>query len=92
MISNLWQQDYQNKNVMEIARQSGSLYDSFVMLLDDISKMEKKFKETNALFENVHKRISSGKGNLIKRVENIKKLGAKTKKSLPEEFKDAALD
>jgi len=72
MISNLWQQDYQNKNVMEIARQSGSLYDSFVMLLDDISKMEKKFKETSSLFENVQKRISSGKGNLIKRVENIK--------------------
>ena len=92
MISNLWQQDYQNKNVMEIAKQSGSLYDSFVMLLDDISKMEKKFKETNSLFENIQKRISSGKGNLIKRVENIKKLGAKTKKSLPEEFKDATLE
>ncbi len=89
MISNIWQQDYQNKNVMEIARQSGGLYDSFVLLLDDFSKMEKKMGETQELFTNVQKRISTGKGNLIGRVEKIKKLGAKTKKSLPEKYSDA---
>ena len=89
MISNMWQQDYQNKNVMEIARQSGGLYDSFVLLLDDFSKMEKKMGETQELFVNVQKRISTGKGNLIGRVEKIKKLGAKTKKSLPEKYTDA---
>ncbi len=89
MISNIWQQDYQNKNVMEIARQSGGLYDSFVLLLDDFSKMEKKMGETQELFSNVQKRISTGKGNLIGRVEKIKKLGAKTKKSLPEKYSDA---
>lgn len=89
MISNMWQQDYQNKNVMEIARQSGGLYDSFVLLLDDFSKMEKKMGETQELFINVQKRISTGKGNLIGRVEKIKKLGAKTKKSLPEKYTDA---
>lgn len=89
MISNIWQQDYQNKNVMEIARQSGGLYDSFVLLLDDFLKMEKKMGETQDLFNNVQKRISSGKGNLIGRVEKIKKLGAKTKKSLPTKYNDA---
>lgn len=89
MISNIWQQDYQNKNVMEIARQSGGLYDSFVLLLDDFSKIEKKMLETQDLFSNVQKRISTGKGNLIGRVEKIKKLGAKTKKSLPEKYNDA---
>ena len=89
MISNIWQQDYQNKNVMEIARQSGGLYDSFVLLLDDFSKMEKKMGETQDLFINVQKRISTGKGNLIGRVEKIKKLGAKTKKSLPDKFNNA---
>jgi len=92
MISNIWQQDFQNKNVIEIARQSGGLYDSFVLLLDDFLKMEKKMDETKELFANVQKRISTGKGNLIGRVEKIKKLGAKTKKSLPENFKDAALE
>ncbi len=89
MISNLWQQDYQNKNVMEIARQSGNLYDRFVLLLDDFSKMEKHINETQNVFNNIQKRISTGKGNLIGRVEKIKTLGAKTKKSLPEKFKDA---
>jgi DNA recombination protein RmuC len=89
MISNLWQQDYQNKNVMEIARQSGALYDSFVLLLQDFSKMEKKIGETQELFESVQKRISTGKGNLIGRVEKIKDLGAKTKKSMPEKFQNS---
>ncbi len=92
MISNIWQQDYQNKNVMEIARQSGGLYDSFVLLLDDFSKIEKKMGETQDLFTNVQKRILTGKGNLIGRVEKIKKLGAKTKKSLPDKYNDALLD
>ncbi len=89
MISNLWQQDYQNKNVMEIARQSGNLYDSFVLLLDDFSKMEKHIGETQNAFDNIRKRISTGKGNLVGRVEKLKKLGAKAKKTLPEKFKDA---
>ena len=92
MISNLWQQDYQNKNVMEIARQSGGLYDSFVLLLDDLSKIEKKMNETQELFTNTQKRIATGKGNLIGRVEKIKKLGAKTKKSLPDKYTDALTD
>lgn len=89
MISNLWQQDAQNKNVLEIAQQSGRLYDSFVLLLEDFSKMEKKLGETQDLFHNVKKRISTGKGNLIGKIETIKTLGAKTKKSLPEPYKDA---
>jgi DNA recombination protein RmuC len=88
MISNLWQQDYQNKNVMEIARQSGGLYDSFVLLLQDFSKMEKKISETQEVFENVQKRISTGKGNLISRVEKIKTLGAKAKKSIPDKYQN----
>lgn len=90
MISNLWQQDAQNKNVLEIAQQSGRLYDSFILLLDDFSKMEKKLGETQDLFHNAQKRISTGKGNLIGKIENIKKLGAKTKKSLPEQYLDTS--
>lgn len=89
MISNIWQQDYQNKNVMEIARQSGGLYDSFILLLDDISKMESSLNKTQELFSDTKKRIATGRGNLIGRVEKIKKLGAKTKKSLPDKFNDA---
>lgn len=89
MISNIWQQDYQNKNVLEIARQSGGLYDSFVLLLEDFAKMEKKMQETQDLFNDAQKRIATGKGNLIGRVESIKKLGAKTKKMLPDKYTDA---
>ncbi len=88
MISNLWQQDYQNKNVMEIARQSGGLYDSFVLLLQEFSKMEKKISETQEVVEGVKKRISTGKGNLITRVEKIKALGAKAKKTMPDKFQN----
>jgi len=89
MISNIWQQDFQNKNVMEIARQSGGLYDSFVLLLKDFVEMEKSLDKTQELFNNAQKRISTGRGNLIGRVEKIKKLGAKTKKSLPDKYNDA---
>jgi len=84
MIESMWRQEYQNKNAEEIARQSGDLYDKFVGFVTDLIELGKRLKSTDAYYEESMKKLTDGKGNLISRIENIRKLGAKTKKNLPQ--------
>lgn len=81
----LWKQEKQNKNVKEIARLSGALYDKFVGFLDDMQKIGKSIGQADQVYNNAMQKLSFGKGNIINRFEVIKNLGAKTSKSLPQE-------
>jgi DNA recombination protein RmuC len=83
MVASMWQQEYQGRNVLEIADESGKLYDKFVGLVDDLVDVGRKLKTTQTSYENSMKKLSEGKGNLVSRVEKIKKLGAKASKELP---------
>ncbi|RLD62737.1 MAG: DNA recombination protein RmuC [Bacteroidetes bacterium] len=86
MIAELWNQDKQNKNVAEIAEESGKLYDKFVGFLEDMNKIEKAINNLSSSYTEARKKIETGTGNLIGRAEKIKKLGAKQKKSIPASF------
>jgi DNA recombination protein RmuC len=83
MVASMWQQEYQSRNVLEIADQSGKLYDKFVSLVEDLLDVGRKLKTTQTSYENSMKKLSEGRGNLVSRVENIRKLGAKASKELP---------
>ncbi|MCK5857030.1 MAG: DNA recombination protein RmuC [Bacteroidales bacterium] len=86
MIRELWYQDKQNKNVAEIAKESGSLIDKFMGLLEDFDKIEKAISNLDKSYADARKKLYTGKGNLISKAEKIKKLGAKSKKELPSSF------
>lgn len=88
MIASMWLQEYQSQNVMEIARQSGALYDKFVGLIDDLQDIGSKLESTRKAYDNAMNKISTGKGNLISRAQKIKELGAKTKKEIPLDLLD----
>lgn len=90
MIESMWRQEYQSKNVMEIARQSGALYDKFEGLLSDLVDIGKKLDSAQNSYKSSMTKLAEGKGNLISRVEQIKKLGAKTKKTLPQNMLERA--
>ena len=85
-IANIWKQAYQNKNALEIARQSGALYDKFQGLLKDLQNVGDKLLATRISYDAAIKKLHTGKGNLVNSVEKIKRLGAKTTKSLPASF------
>jgi DNA recombination protein RmuC len=82
-IASIWQQENQTRNAMEIARQSGALYDKFVGFITDMEKIGKGISNTQNNYNDAMNKLQTGSGNLIGRVENIKKLGAKATKSLP---------
>lgn len=86
MIASIWRQEYQSQNVLEIAQQSGALYDKFVGLVDDLQDIGNKLESTRKAHDSAMNKLSTGKGNLLGRVESIKKLGAQTKKDLPKEL------
>ena len=84
-IASIWQQENQTRNAMEIARQSGALYDKFVAFIEDMESIGKSLESTRRTYDQATSKLYMGNGNLVKRAENIKKLGAKTTKELPPE-------
>lgn len=82
LAQNLWRLDQQNQNAVEIAEKAGSLYDKFVNFVADLEDIGARIDSTKKSFEKAHNKLHSGTGNLIKRVEDLKTLGAKTSKKL----------
>lgn len=80
-VSSMWRQENQKKNVLEIAKQAGRLYDQFVNLTDDLIKVGNQLKTVQGSYDTSMKKLT-GKGNLITKVERIKVLGATTSKNL----------
>jgi DNA recombination protein RmuC len=88
MISNLWRVEYQNKNAIEIARQSADLLDKFVGFVEDLQDVGKKLEATRESYDASMNKLTTGKGNLIRRTEKIKELGAKPSKEIPRSLLD----
>lgn len=82
-IDSMWTNQKQQENAFEIARQAGALYDKFEGFVADLIKIGKKIDESKVEYQGAMNKLVDGSGNLIKRVENLKKMGAKTQKSLP---------
>lgn len=84
-IDSMWNNEKQQQNAMEIARQAGKLYDSFVNLSDDLLKIGNQIGTVLKSYEGAMVKLT-GRGNLISRVENLKKLGAKATKQQNEKL------
>lgn len=82
-ISSIWRQESQNKNALEIARQSGEMLDKFAAFVDDLISVGKGLVGAKDNYDKAMNKLTEGRGNLISRSEKIKKLGAKASKSLP---------
>jgi len=83
-IDSMWANQKQQENALEIARQAGALYDKFEGFVADLVKVGNKIKDSKTEYDNAMNKLVDGSGNLINRVENLKKMGAKAKKALPE--------
>ena len=87
-VSFIWQQENQKKNVLEIARQSGALYEKFIGFTNDLEAVGKAIDNAHKKYEAAENKLISGRGNLVNSVEKIKKLGAKTNKSISQDLID----
>ena len=87
-IESTWKHERQTRNVLEIARVGGTLFDKFVGFVEDLKKIEKGIKQSQLAYDSAFNKLQSGKGNIIGQTERLKSLGAKAKKSLPSDVLD----
>lgn len=86
LIYDLWQREYRNRYAEEIAKKGGLLYDKFVGFLEDFRKIGDSLTAAQKKYEEAFGKLKEGKGNLVVQAKQLKELGAKAKKSIPDEF------
>lgn len=91
-VGTLWRQERQNANVQEIIRQASDLYDKFVGFSEELIKVGTQMDTAKRTYENSMKMLVEGKGNLVRRSENLRLLGLKNSKSVHPNLVDRALD
>ncbi len=81
-VENIWRYEKQNKNAERIAKEAGALHDQFVLLLDAMDNIQNHLSKSQEAYNTARSRLQTGRGNLVKRVDDLRKLGAKTKKRI----------
>lgn len=89
-VSHLWQVDRQQKNAEEIASRAGLLYDKFEGFVSDMSNIETHLGRATKAHSDAMNKLSTGRGNLVSQTEDLRRLGAKAKKRLPDELVEDA--
>jgi DNA recombination protein RmuC len=85
-IASIWKQERQNRNVLEIARLSGEMYDKFVGFVGDMEGIGKNIKQSQDSYDKALNKLVDGRGNLTITAEKIKKLGAKANKQIDNKY------
>jgi DNA recombination protein RmuC len=83
-IQTIWRYEYQNRNAEKIAAQAGGIFDQFSLVIESLDEVGRNIDKAKESFEHTHKRISTGRGNLVRRVQQLEELGARNKKKLPD--------
>jgi DNA recombination protein RmuC len=90
IVDNLWQQELQARSVQEVMNRGAELYEKFVGFVADLEAVGKSLRGADASYSSAMRKLSEGRGNLIRQVEMLKQLGIRTGKSLPRNLLDNA--
>lgn len=86
LIAQLWTRDKQTKNALKIAEEGGKLYDKFVGFVNDMQTVEQSLGKASEAYASAMSKLHTGRGCIVSKVENLKKLGAKASKTLPSDM------
>ena len=92
IINNVWRYEKQNRNAQEIARRAGALYDKLRVLVNDMETLGKQLTTAEKTYSAVYAKLTSGKGNLVRQVEQFRELGAQVKKPMDSKLLDKSSD
>lgn len=82
-IHNIWRYEDQNRNAEKIAAEAGKLYDQLVLVVESLDDLGRHLDKSQEAWQQTRKRLVDGRGNLVKKFEDLKKLGARAKRQLP---------
>jgi DNA recombination protein RmuC len=89
-VAHLWKQEQQTRNVQDIAKRGGDLYDKFVGFVEDLRAVGMRLSQAKDSYEEAYGKLSTGRGNLVRQAELLKGMGVKAKKALPADLVAAA--
>ncbi len=84
--ASIWRREKQNRSALEIAQAAGSLYDKCSAFMTDLEKIGENLRKADTSYQSAVSKLRNGQGNIISKLERIKKLGACTTKQIPEQF------
>jgi DNA recombination protein RmuC len=91
-VAHVWRLAAQQENAAEIARRGGALYDKFVGFITDLEDIGKSIGSSQRIYDEAMKKLHQGRGNLVRQAEELKTLGAKASKSLPQPLLEKSRD
>ena len=91
VVDNVWRLERQNRNVQKIAEQAGGMHDEFVLFVKELAKVSDQFAGAGEALDKAMKKLSTGRGNLVRRTDELRRLGAKAKRELPAPLLEASL-
>ncbi len=91
-VESVWRRHKQTLNSLEIARQAGNLHDQFVLFVESLQEIGQRLDQARASYDQALGRLSTGRGNLVKRTIELQKLGARAEKQLPPPIVQRAIE
>lgn len=88
-VAHLWQREQQQRNVQEIVRRGGELYDKLALFAKDLSDVGTKLGDAQKAYDGAYSKLARGKGNAIRQAEMLRALGARASKQMPRDLVDA---
>ena len=89
-IAHLWRQEAQTRNAQDIARRGAELYDKLSAFVGDLQKVGAKLRDAQSAYDDAEKKLSTGRGNVIRQAEMLKGLGVKATRTLASSLVDAS--
>ncbi|MCW8128309.1 DNA recombination protein RmuC [Microbulbifer halophilus] len=89
-VENIWRYEKQNKNAEKIAAEAGKLHDQFAMVLESLDALGERLRQADDAYQQTYKRLATGRGNAVKRIDSLRKLGAKTRKQISADLREEA--
>lgn len=84
IIADLWRVEQQNQHAIEIADKAGSLYDKFAGFIENLEQVGKKLQDAQHSYDTAFRQLGTGRGNILSKIEELKKMGANANKQLPD--------
>ncbi len=91
-VASLWRQEAQNRNAQDIAKRGAELYDKLAGFVEDMESLGNRLGQAQKDYDGAISKLSTGRGNLIRQAEMLKKLGVTPNKSLPSAMVEQAND
>jgi len=89
-VNNIWRYEDQNRNAEKIAVQAGLLHDQFVLVIEALEEVGRLIDKSQEAWQQTRKRLVEGRGNLVKRMDDLRRMGARTRRTLPQSIRDEA--